>query len=58
MLKYLLSLLSVAFSDRDYLLQCWDEYNDNEKINLCVRYKHYEILWKNCQFGNNKPNDF
>ena len=55
MLKYLLlSLLSIASAyDRDYLLECWNEYHDNEKIDLCVRWRHYETLWRECQFGNN-----
>ena len=49
----LLSLLAIANCyDRDYLIECWDEYTDNEKINLCVRYRHYETMWRDCQFNN------
>ena len=54
MLKILLLTLltCVQAYDREYLLECWNEYNDNEKINLCVRWRHYETMWKDCQFGS------
>ena len=55
MLKYLLlTLLACVQSyNRDYLLGCWDMYSEREKITLCVGSRHYENLWKECEFGIN-----
>ena len=54
MLKFLLLnlFMCVHSYNQAYLLECWDLYSDRDKLSLCVSYRHYESLWKECQFGD------
>jgi len=54
-LKKTFVLLSLGFSsayDRDSILTCFEDFTEQEKINLCVRWKHYETMWRDCAFNN------
>lgn len=52
-LLYFLSCLMVAYGltyDVQYVKGCFDDYDAQADIFWCVRTRHYETMWLECEF--------